>query len=121
MSIVAVQEPLGIGARGSGQGSLALALDPVDDAPDPAEQAQRVRTSIDHHRAEIRLLMDGVRKHRTALADLLLQRAGHAVELHQSGWQLASIGRLYQLTRERVRQIVAASSRTDVDDGAGVA
>ncbi len=122
MTIVAAQDRPGIAAWGlADQAVSSLTLNSVlSEDPDVAERARQLRSAIDHHRAETRRLIKAAKQHRTTLAELIAQRDQHAVELRNAGWQLAPIARLYRLTRERVRQIVAASTR-DVDDGEGVA
>ncbi|MGC9670976.1 hypothetical protein ACNTMW_31065 [Planosporangium sp. 12N6] len=113
MSILAVQDPLGtawvrdhdVSARTSTQ--------------NPAERARLVAEAIEHHRAESRRLATEAKQHRTRVTLLLELRRQHVAELHAAGWGLAPIGRLYRLTRERVRQLVA-TARTDIDDSIGV-
>jgi hypothetical protein len=101
MSIVATQ-----GARGRlavpVQGRIAPGKTDLSNA-DPAEHARSVRVAIDHHRAE--------------LAKLYRHRRRHAAALHAAGWQFAPIGRLYQLTRERIRQLVVSARAADDSEG----
>ena len=66
-------------------------------------------------------LVAEIKHHRATLDDLLEQRRQHAIDLRGAGWQFAPIGGLYGLTPERVRQLVATPTRTDVDDGEEVA
>jgi hypothetical protein len=68
---------------------------PDSSSVDPTAEARSRREAIDHHRTE--------------LAKLLDQRLRHVAQLHASGWQIAPIGRLYKLTRERARQLLTAA------------
>lgn len=104
MSMLAVREAPGTATSASASRPIP-ALDVAEPAElgaaaptDHAARADRLRTAIAHHRA--------------ALAALLDQRREHAVQLHGSGWKFGPIADLYDLTRERVRQIVTGAGAT---------
>lgn len=73
----------------------------------------RLSAAIEHHRDEARRLAAAAKQHRAELRALLRQRDQHIAELRASGWQLARIGKLYRLTKERVGQITAALGLID--------
>jgi gamma-glutamyl phosphate reductase len=104
MTIVAVQEPPGTVRR-----APAIQAKPGSPTEDAAGRARRLHSAIDHHRTEARRLAAAAKQHRAALVSLISERDQDVAQLRRAGLQLASIGRLYSLTPQRVQQIVKSA------------
>lgn len=92
----------------------------VPPTPSDSATAPRTKRSKIDPAEQVRAagLQNEIERHQAALAMLFEARRQHLLALRATGLQIALIGRLYKLGRERARQVLLSCTRGDSTVGA---